>query len=84
MNKRRQDTIRHINRISGQINTLKSYIEEGRSCNEVASLTTSIAKSFDSLRTRTLEGFLLHEVLEGKISTKKKKDLNKLLNLYKK
>ncbi len=84
MKSRRTETIQHINRILGQINTLKAYVEEGRSCHEVATLTTSIAKSFDSLRSRTLEGFILLEILQGKAPEKKKEELAKLLSLYKK
>ncbi len=84
MKSRKTETIQHVNRIIGQINTLKKYIEEGSSCHEIATLTTSIAKSFDSLRARTLEGFILHEILQGKAPEEKKEELAKLLSLYKK
>ena len=83
--KRRKKTINHLNRIQGQIETLKKYIAKDKCCGEIAQLTTSIAKSFDSLRVKTLEGFVLNELLENKkISSEKKEKLRKILNLYKK
>lgn len=85
INDRKKQTINHLNRIQGQINTLKSYIEEDNCCSDIAGLTTSIAKSFDSLRVRTLEGFILNELLENKkVSSKKTNKLTKILNLHKK
>ena len=82
---RRKETLAHINRIKGQINTLINYIEQERDCSDIAMLTTSIAKSFDALRFRTLEGFILNNLLEGKrVSQNKIKTLNSLISLYKK
>lgn len=82
--KRRTKNIHHLNRIQGQIETLKTYLEEDRSCGDIAQLTTSIAKSFDSLRAKTLEGFILNEFLEGKkVPQAQMEKLNKIINLYK-
>ena len=82
---RRKRNINHLNRIQGQINTLKKYLEQGECCGEIAHLTTSIAKSFDTLRTRTLEGFILNEFLSNQnISEKKVQQLKRIINLYKK
>ena len=82
---RRQETLAHINRIQGQIEALKKSIIGGDECLKVASLATSIAKSFDSLRFRTLEGFLIHQFHGGQgPSAGKLKQLQDLLNLYKK
>ena len=82
---RRERHIDHLNRIQGQIATLKKYMAEDKGCIDIALLTTSIAKSFDSLRTRTLEGFILNEVLDDRaLSTDKTAKLNRVLNLYKK
>lgn len=82
---RRKESIDHLNRIQGQIETLKKYMAEDRNCADIAQLTTSIAKSFDSLRTKTLEGFIMNEILEkDNLPTSKKKKLNHVLNLYKK
>ncbi len=82
---RRKKTINHLNRIQGQIETLKKYLEEDRCCGEIAQLTTSIAKSFDSLRAKTLEGFILNEFLDGKkVAELKIKKLKRIINLYKK
>ena len=80
---RRQSTIHHLNRILGQINTLKEYIAHDRSCADIAQLTTSIAKSFDSLRSKTLEGFILSELIQDKqVSPEKRQMLTEVLKLY--
>lgn len=80
-----KETLHHINRIQGQIETLKKYIEENRGCEEISSLSTSIAKSFDTLRARTLRGFIKYDLLKGKEADEKKlEQLEKLLNLHKK
>ncbi len=88
MDTRHQDhkeTLNHINRIQGQMETLKKYVEENRSCEEISSLATSIAKSFDTLRARTLRGFIKYDLMEGKaIPEKRLEQLEKLLNLHKK
>lgn len=82
---RRKNTLNHLNRIQGQIYTLKKLIEGDYSCFDIAQLTTSIAKSFDSLRTRTFEGFILGHLLSGKnLPSGKLNDLKKITNLYKK
>jgi DNA-binding FrmR family transcriptional regulator len=82
---RRKQSIDHLSRIQGQIETLKKYMEEDKNCADIAQLTTSIAKSFDSLRTKTLEGFIVNELLEKEnISSSKMKKLIRVLNLYKK
>ena len=82
---RRKQNIDHLSRIQGQIETLKKYMEEDKNCSDIAQLTTSIAKSFDSLRTKTLEGFIINELLEKEnISSSKMEKLSRVLNLYKK
>ncbi|MBF0299490.1 MAG: metal-sensing transcriptional repressor [Oligoflexia bacterium] len=65
MNERRKKTLVHIKRIQGQLNTLVNYIEDGQNCKDIAMLTTSIAKSFDALRFRTLEGYIINDLLVG-------------------
>lgn len=88
MNSRHQDhqeTLNHLNRIQGQIEALKKYVEENRSCEEISILATSIAKSFDTLRARTLRGFITYDLLDGKkVEEQKLEQLEKLLNLHKK
>ncbi|MDP3964329.1 MAG: metal-sensing transcriptional repressor [bacterium] len=82
---RRKQSIDHLNRIQGQIKTLRKYMAEDKDCADVAQLTTSIAKSFDSLRARTLEGFILNELLgDRKVSSAKTKKLTRILTLHKK
>jgi len=83
--KRHTETLHHLNRIQGQIEALKKIIEDDSSCFDIAQLTTSVAKSFDSLRAKTLEGFILNHLLEGKeLPPRKMEALQKIINLYKK
>jgi DNA-binding FrmR family transcriptional regulator len=77
--------IQHLNRIQGQIETLKKYIEDNKCCGEIAQLSTSIAKSFDTLRANTLKNFILNEFSsDKKVSVTKIKKLENIINLYKK
>lgn len=79
------ENINHLNRIEGQIRTLKKYMQEGRRCEDVAMLTTSIAKSFDTLRATTLKNFFINDVFESeKISKFKMEQIDKIFKLYKK
>jgi len=78
-------SLNHLNRIEGQIKTLKKYIDEGRRCKDVAMLSASIAKSFDTLRARTLKNYILNDVLNGKkIEENQKEEIEQILKLYKK
>lgn len=83
-NKRHKQTLNHLNRIEGQIKVLRTYIQEDRSCQEIAQLTASITQSFMSLKIRTLEGFVLHQLLEGRADKQKQEQLTEILKLYKK
>lgn len=81
----RKKMLQHLNRIQGQINTLKKYIDDDVDCSDIALLTTSIAKSFDSVRAKTLESFILNDLLHNStISEDKKTKLEEILKLYKK
>lgn len=84
--KRRKDTLNHLNRIQGQIETLKEYIDKDACCIDIAMLVTSIAKSFDSLRSKTLEGSIINQILNGgdRLSAQQKKQIQQVINLYKK
>lgn len=78
-------SLNHLNRIEGQIKTLKKYVAEGKKCEEVAMLTTSIAKSFDTLRAKTLKNFFINEILsEKKLSKKDLEKIDQIFKLYKK
>ncbi len=83
---RRKRTLDHLNRIRGQIETLKKYIADDADCVDIAMLVTSIAKSIDALRSKTLEGSIVHQILgEGqKLSSEQREKLSQVLNLYKK
>ena len=64
--------------------TLKRYITEEESCQDIAQLSISIAKSFDSLKANIVEGFVVEELLGNEIrSPKKKENLEKLMSLIK-
>ena len=79
------NTINHLSRIEGQIKTLKKYIAEGKRCEDVALLTTSISKSFDTLKVKTLKNFLKNDILDSKnISKKDEEKIDRILKLYKK
>jgi len=81
---RKKVTLNHLHRISGQLNALTKLIENGEGCEQIASLSTSIAKSFDTLRFRTLEGYIQNEIASKDIKSGKLIQLRKLLELYKK
>ncbi|MFB6181755.1 MAG: metal-sensing transcriptional repressor [Candidatus Magasanikbacteria bacterium] len=81
---RRKNTINHINRIIGQLEKLREYAKSDKECKEIAALATSIAKSCDSLRMRTLEGFLLHDIPQGELTEEQKEELHKVIEHYKK
>jgi DNA-binding FrmR family transcriptional regulator len=82
---RRKQNIMHLARIQGQINTLRKYIEGNSDCIDIAVLTASIVKSFDSFRNRVLEGNIMCQVLDskGKISQKQQEQIKKIIKLYK-
>ncbi len=81
---RKHETINHINRILGQLKSLKNYVETDKDCEQIASLTTSVSKSFSTLRARTLEGFILNEIATKDTQKNKIEQLKRLMNLYKK
>lgn len=83
-NDRHKNTINHLNKILGQMNVLKRYIEEKQPCHKIAQLTASITSSFSSLKIRTLNGYIQHELLQENLPTEKKTELEKILKLYKK
>lgn len=81
MEERRQGTVHHINRLIGQLNTLKEYIDEERECKEIASLARSISSSAKGLQTRTLKGYILHDLTDKDLSDEGLAELNELLRL---
>lgn len=74
--------IAHLSRIQGQIDALKGYLEEKRSCEDVAHLTRSILTSFSSVRASILEEMLCEE-LGNTLDAKKTERLASLVALYK-
>lgn len=74
--------IRHLNRIQGQIEALKGYIETKRSCEDVSHLTKSIVTSFTSVRANIIEEMLSQE-FTGMMKPKEIERLHAVLALYK-
>ena len=79
---RRKKTIGHINRIIGQLERLKKDIADDKACHDIAALTSSISNSCDSLKMRTLEGFVIHELGQN-ASEQSLKHIEKIIKLYK-
>ncbi len=79
-----QKIINHLSRIQGQIDSLKRAVEAGNPCDEVAMLTNSILRSFDSARANIVETYILEEILGGKkVSADKAEKLSRVISLYK-
>lgn len=80
----KKECLHHLHRINGQLAVLEKYLVEDKDCMQVALLTTSIVKSFDTLRIKTLEGILLAELNQPQKIQDHQKFLHQLLKLYKK
>ena len=74
--------IKHLNRIQGQIDALKGYLEAKRSCEDVSLLTKSIVTSFNSVRASIIEEMLTGEFID-KMDAKEIAKLQSVLSLYK-
>ena len=60
--------ISHINRIQGQLNTLKDYLSDVEDCNKVVDLSLSVDKSFDTFKANLFESFIEREFIsKGKL-----------------
>ncbi|MDD4319587.1 MAG: metal-sensing transcriptional repressor [Candidatus Peribacteraceae bacterium] len=75
--------IKHLNRIQGQIDALKGYLETERPCEDVAHLTRSILTSFASVRASIIEETLTKELQRRKLQPKEIERLHSVLTLYK-
>ena len=76
--------LNHLSRIQGQIDSLKRAVETGNSCEDVALLTSSILRSFDSARASIVETYILEDILGGKkVSADKADKLSRVVSLYK-
>lgn len=75
--------VQHLNRIQGQINTLKTYVEEHRSCEDISHLTRSILTSFSSVRTSIIEETLTRELSTKPLADKDAERLRTVLQLFK-
>ncbi len=75
--------VQHLSRIQGQIEALKGYIQEHRSCEDVSHLTRSILTSFGSVRTSIIEEALTRELATRTLSPQERERLRSLLALFK-
>lgn len=76
--------LHHLSRIQGQIDSLKRAVGTGASCDDVALLTNSILRSFDSARATIIENYILEDVMGGKkVSADKATKLSRIVSLYK-
>lgn len=77
--------ISHINRIQGQMNALKKYLDEDEDCRKVVDLSLSIGKSFDSFKASLFESFVRREfVAQGKLEEEDLEYMENLLRFLKK
>jgi DNA-binding FrmR family transcriptional regulator len=74
--------IKHLNRIQGQIDALKGYLETKRSCEDVSHLTKSIVTSFNSVRANIIEEMLTGDFTDN-MEAKQINRLHSVLALYK-
>jgi len=58
---RQKKTIQRINRIQGQLNSLKAAIEDGRDCEYRVTQALAIEKAVGSLMQHMVGGYLEHE-----------------------
>lgn len=79
-----KDLTAHINRIIGQLETLKKYIQDKKKdCHDVTNLTISASRSFDTLRSKILENYLKECIPEDSKKAFNKIDINLLRSLIK-
>ncbi len=76
------DIIHHLTRIQGQLDALKGYLAEKRSCTDVAHLTHSILTSFQSARASILEE-MLHKEFTSAWKAKDVEKLQSMVAMYK-
>ena len=84
LKKCKTQTLNHIHRIQGQLRKLEEIVNNESDCTQIAHLTTSVAKSFDSLRAKTLEGYILQNMIDPDQQETAYHQLKTILNLYKK
>ncbi|MBP9751008.1 MAG: metal-sensing transcriptional repressor [Candidatus Peribacteraceae bacterium] len=78
------NVLKHLNRIQGQIDALKGYISEQRSCDDVAHLLKSITTSFASARTEIVEQMLLQNAGVRALPSRDRAEMRTILSVLKK
>lgn len=84
MNKECEKIVKHLSRIQGQITALKEYIEETRSCEDVAHLLKSITTSFASVRTDIVEAMIFQQLTNNTLSEKKRPMIRSIVSVLQK
>ncbi len=79
----RQQAVRRLKIISGQVQALQKQVEEDRYCMDVLDLSLSIQKALRSLDALVLEGHLRTHVVEMIGGGETDKAVQELLKLYK-
>ena len=76
--------IAHINRLEGQLRTLKNNIEANAECSTIVQLALSASKSFDSLRAKLVEEYVKeHFIKNVTLSKSDWDDFSTMLKLIK-
>ncbi len=79
----RQQAVRRLKIISGQVQALQKQVEDDRYCMDVLDLSLSIQKALRSLDALVLEGHLRTHVVEMISGGETDKAVQELLKLYK-
>ncbi len=58
--------INRLNRIQGQINKLKEYLENNAECEKISHLSTSTIKSLDSFKASLIEQLIQQKRINSK------------------
>ena len=79
----REQAVRRLKIISGQVQALQRQVEEDRYCMDVLDLSLSIQKALRSLDGLVIEGHLRTHVVEQMTGGESDRAINELLRLYK-
>ncbi len=79
----REQALRRLKILQGQLSALERQVEEDRYCMEVLDLSMSIQKALRSLDTLVIENHLRTHVIEQLAGGETDKAVRELLRLYK-
>jgi DNA-binding FrmR family transcriptional regulator len=78
----REQALRRLKILSGQLEALRKQVDEDRYCMDVLDLSLSIQRALRSLDGLVIEGHLRTHVLEQMTSGETDRAVNELLRLY--